>query len=106
MKAAPISASDVAPHSILDRIYSLYAPSVPAQYKEQFLAILDCESCGTPNAQRIMDLLDQLDALIDPHHPLSDDIRKARGAIRLACMEVLSKLLRERLRQEAGEFQL
>jgi hypothetical protein len=104
MNTAP--APDAAPHSVLDRIYSIYAPYVPAQNKHAFLAILDAAPRGTPNAQWIMDALDDLDALIDAHRPLSDEARKARGAIRLTCMEHLMKLLRERMRQEAGEFPL
>ncbi len=89
-----------APHSVTDRLFSLYRDSIPAQHKERFLAILDAAPHGTPNAQWIMDALDALDALVDPYTPLPDEARKARGAIRLAAMEILMKLLRKRMRQE------
>ena len=92
-----------APHSVTDRLYSLYAPSIPAQQKARFLDILDAAPCGTPNAQWIMDALDDLDALIDPYNPLPDEARKARGAIRLAALEILMKRLRQSLRQSNGD---
>lgn len=102
----PAPAPDAAPHSVIDRLFSLYRDSIPAQKKEQFLAILDRAPCGTPKAQWIMDALDALDALIDPYRPLPEDARRARGAIRLACMEVLMKQLGERRRRNVGELPL
>lgn len=89
------------PNSVTGRFYAIYAPSIPPQRKDQFLAILDAAPCGTPNAQWIMDALDDLDALIDPYNPLPDEARKARGAIRLAAMEILMKLLSKRMRQDS-----
>lgn len=89
-----------APHSVTDRLFSLYRDSIPAQHKERFLAILDAAPRGTPNAQWIMDALDDLDALIDPYNPLPDEARKARGAIRLAAMEILMVRLRQTMRQD------
>lgn len=106
MNASPAPAPSAAPNSVLSRLLFLYRDFIPAQRKEQFLDILDGAPCGTPDAQWVMDALDQLDELLDPYRPLPKNARKARGAIRLGCMEVLIKQLRAQRRSEAGTHQL
>lgn len=104
------------PHSIKDRIYSIYAPHIPARNKDRFLARLDDPFVPSANPsdrrepnshpQWVLDTLEAIDALVDPYHPLPEHARKARGAIRLAAMDALSKLQRERRRQDAGALPL
>lgn len=101
------------PGSLTDLLFGTYRDHIPARNKDAFYAIFDASQIprahpdnpreSNPHPQWIMDALDKLDALLDPHRPLSEEARKARGAIRLACMVQLSKLLRERLRQEARD---
>ncbi len=107
MNASPITA---APHTFLDLLLGIYQPHIPARNKERFFAVLDDRFIpsanpddprdSNPHPQWVMNALDKLDALLDPYHPLPKEARKARGAIRLAAMEQLSKLFRERLRRE------
>jgi hypothetical protein len=101
MSASNASALKSAPHSIRYRLFYLYRDHVPTKNKERFLAIIDDAPNGTPNAQWIMNSLDALDALLDPYRALPKEMRKGRGAIRGACMEVLMKQLRERIRHHA-----
>lgn len=107
---------DASPHSIIDRLFAIYRDHVPARNKERLFAVLDDPHVPSatpadprdpnPDPQWLMGVLDKLDALIDPYHPLPDEPRKARNAIRRACMDQLSRAMRERFRQQARELPL
>lgn len=97
------AATDNVLHPLIYRLYILYRDHIPTHEKERFLAIL--HSCpGVPSAQWTMDALDDLDDLLDPLRTLPKEVRRGRGAIRLACLRILSRQIQsKKLRQVDSE---
>lgn len=98
------------PHSIHDRIYSIFREHIPGRNKALFLALLDLPQDSlnpkdprepNPSPESVLVLLDAIDTLLDPLTPMPDELREARGALRRACLDQLSKVRQEQMRANA-----
>lgn len=101
---------------LTDLLFGIYRDHIPGRNKDAFHALFDAAPIPSahpaddrdtnPDPQWVLDTQDACDALVDPYHPLTDEARKARGAIRLAALKERDRQMRERARQQGGEMPL